>query len=264
MTIEISARLRFNTQLPTDILLQFEAAHLPEQPVLVANTAFPVTQHIARIIPETGIGERIWISAQGSVQIDYRATVQPQRFLAEIDSLSAMPPRLLPSETVQFLFDSRYCPGERFRQFVMREFGDLEGGALVIAMRDWINGHLAYEPGSSSATTTALDSFVERRGVCRDFAHLMVSLARAAGIPARYASVYAPGVTPQDFHAVAEVFLADPEGPGGGWHLVDATLMAEPADTVKIGVGRDAADVSFLTSFGDIMLEEQIVQVTKN
>lgn len=264
MTIEISAQLRFTTELPTDILLQFEAAHLPEQPVLEANTAFPVSQHIARITTETGIGERIWLCAEGSVQIDYRATVQPQRFLAQIDTLAALQPRHLPAETVPYLFDSRYCPGERFRQFVMREFGDVQGGALVIAMRDWINGHLAYEPGSSNPATTALDSFVERRGVCRDFAHLMVSLARAAGIPARYASVYAPGVTPQDFHAMAEVFLADPEGPGGGWHLVDATLMAEAADTVKIGVGRDAADVSFLTSFGGIMMEEQVISVGKS
>ena len=85
----------------------------------------------------------------------------------------------------------------------------------------------------------------------------MVSFARAAAIPARVASVYALGVTPQDFHLVAEVFLS------GAWHLVDATGMAQPAHMAKIGIGRDAADVSFLTSFGPAELVEQSVDVAE-
>ena len=79
----------------------------------------------------------------------------------------------------------------------------------------------------------------------------MICFARASTIPARFVSCYAPGVEPPDFHAVAEVFLEDQTTPGGGaWYIVDATGMADPAKTVKIGIGRDAADVSFLTSFG--------------
>jgi transglutaminase-like putative cysteine protease len=165
---------------------------------------------------------------------------------------------------VQYLFDSRYCPAERFQPFVEAEFGGLTGGTRVLAMRDWIASHLSYTPGTSNPTTTALDTFVERRGICRDYTHLLVTLARASAIPARYCSVYAPGVEPQDFHAVAEVFLADPTIPGGGaWHLVDATGMADPADTVKIGVGRDAADVSFMTVFGEVEFEDKMVAVSK-
>ena len=123
---------------------------------------------------------------------------------------------------------------------------------------------MSYVPGCSDSSTTALDSFVERRGICRDYAHVMVTLARASAIPARYCSVYAPGVEPPDFHAVAEVFLADATVPGGGaWHLVDATGMADPADTVKIGVGRDAADVSFMTVFGEATFEDKEVTVRK-
>jgi transglutaminase-like putative cysteine protease len=89
-------------------------------------------------------------------------------------------------------------------------------------------------------------------------------LARASAIPARYCSVYAPGVEPPDFHAVAEVFLADPTTPGGGaWHIVDATGMADPASAVKIGVGRDAADVSFMTAFGEVDFDDKMVAVSK-
>ena len=92
----------------------------------------------------------------------------------------------------------------------------------------------------------------------------MLRQARAAGIPARFVSCYAPRVTPQDFHAVAEVFLSDPTAEGGGaWHLIDATGMANPDEIVKIGVGRDAADVSFMTSFGMTEFLDKTVSVTQ-
>ena len=79
---------------------------------------------------------------------------------------------------------------------------------------------LAYVPGSSGPHTTALDSFIERRGICRDYAHILIALARASTIPARYVACYAPGVDPPDFHAVAEVFLNDPESyEGGALHI---------------------------------------------
>ena len=90
------------------------------------------------------------------------------------------------------------------------------GGAKIEAMADWIRREMDYVIGSSDASTTAVDAFLSRRGVCRDFAHLMASFARAAGIPARLVSAYAWGLKPPDFHAVVEVWL------DGGWHLVDA------------------------------------------
>ena len=127
---------------------------------------------------------------------------------------------------------------------------------MVTAMRDWIADRLSYVPGASNAQTTALDTYVQRQGVCRDFAHVMIAMTRAAAIPARFASVYAPGVTPQDFHAVAEVYLA------GTWHLVDPTGMATADTMARIGVGQDAAEVAFLSSYGRIDLRAQSVSVT--
>lgn len=135
-------------------------------------------------------------------------------------------------------------------------FGHLTGGAAVEAVRDWIATHLAYVPGASHGGTTALDTFHAREGVCRDYAHLLIALVRSLGIPARMVSAYSPDVTPQDFHALAQVWLA------GDWHLVDATGMADPATTAIIGVGRDAADIAFLTIFGGAMLNAQTVQVS--
>ena len=92
--------------------------------------------------------------------------------------------------------------------------------------------------------------------MCRDYAHVLISLARAAAIPARFVSAYAPNVKPQDFHAVAEAYL------DGAWHLVDLTGMARADDIVWIGVGLDAAEVSFLISFGPMTLFPQTVGVT--
>ena len=261
MPIDIACRFAFTLDGPGDVFLQFEAAAIPEQTILSANTILPPTQHCARVPAEDGIGERIWLRGQGPLAVDYSASVEIDRVIADLAALDSLPAHLLPGETVKYLLDSCYCPARRFQSFVEAEFGKVAGGRRIAAICDWIARKFRYEPGASDANTTALDSFVELRGICRDFAHVMVTLGRASGIPARYASVFAPGVEPQDFHAVAEVFLADPGGEGGSWHIVDATGMADPAATVKIGVGRDAADVSFLASFGPSFLTDKEIAV---
>ena len=251
MPINIDVQFAFEAEQPTDVLLQFEAAMIPEQRVKDNHTSLSESIHFARVPAQDDIGDRLWIRAEGRFEVGYRATVEVDRLLTEVRPLKQMDMHDLPGETIQYLFDSRYCPSDRFQSFVDAEFADCDGGERIMAMHDWIAANFEYAPGSSNATTTALDSFVERRGICRDFAHVMVTLARASGIPARFVSCFAPGVTPPDFHAVAECFLEDTTTPGGGaWYLVDATGMGNAHDIVKIGVGRDAADVSFMTSFG--------------
>lgn len=251
MPIGIETRFAFHLPRVTDVLLQFEAAAIPEQTILSCNTQLSDSEHCARVPAQDDIGERIWVRAEGDFEVAYEAVVEPNRQLAELSSLKRLLPHDMPGEAVEYLFDSRYCPADRFQTFVEDEFAGTDGGARIAAIRDWIRDNFKYSPGASGPHTTGLDSFIERRGICRDYAHTMVMLARASTIPARYVACYAPGVDPPDFHAVAEVFLNDPETPGGGtWQLVDATGMADPGQTVKIGIGRDAADVSFLTSFG--------------
>ena len=251
MPISLETRFAFELPSTADVLLQFEAAAIPEQRILETDTRLSDSDHCARVPAQDSIGERIWIRARGRFEVEYRARVAIERQLADCAGLAGILPHDLPGEAVQYLFDSRYCPADRFQSFVEAEFGGTAGGARIAAIRDWIGRNLTYVRGSSNAGTDAADSFIARCGICRDYAHLLVTLARASTIPARFVACYAPGVDPPDFHAVAEVFLADPEcASGGTWQLVDATGMADPAETVKIGVGRDAADVSFLTSFG--------------
>lgn len=257
MRLRIDARLDYRFDAPVDVLLQLEAALIPEQTVEQAWIDLPPCDHFARVPAQDDIGERIWLRIQGDLVVRYTATVAIHRVLADWPALEKVPPHQLPGETVAYLLPSHYCPSDRFRSFVESEFGVIEHGGQILAMRDWIDRQLHYVPGSSDTTTTAADTFISRQGICRDYAHLLIAFARAAGVPARIASVYALGVEPPDFHAVAEIFM------GGSWHLLDPTGMAKEAAMAKIGVGRDAADVAFLTSFADARMHAQSVSVVE-
>ncbi|RYE02890.1 MAG: transglutaminase family protein [Sphingomonadales bacterium] len=255
MKLSIRTQLDYHFAEPTDVLLQVEAAAIPEQRLESAHIDVSPCDHFARVAAHDTIGERIWVRANGKLTVAYESVVSIHRILTPCLDLPRIEPRFLPGETIQYLMGSRYCPSDQFQSFVEAEFGGLDGGARVIAMRDWIEQSFSYVPGVSNAETTAVDTFVRRQGVCRDYAHVLITLVRASGIPARIASVYAPGVNPPDFHAVAEIFL------GGEWHLVDATGMAEEAAMAKIGIGRDAADVAFLTAYGAAEMLSQSVSV---
>ena len=127
------------------------------------------------------------------------------------------------------------------------------------AVSDWIHEHIEYRTGSTDSTTTACEVFLQRAGVCRDFAHLGVAFCRALNIPARLAVGYARfDIPPPDFHALFEAFL------GGRWELFDATGMTDPNDLVRIAVGRDAGDVAFATLFGPVrtrLIRPEVEQV---
>jgi len=257
MKLKISASLNYRLPEPVDLMLQIEAANGGGQQVL--DTALDLGQpgHMARIQAADGVCEPIWLRGEGMLRADYRALVAVDRPSVDLAALAEVPLHRLPAGAIPYLNESRYCPSNKFHAFVERRFGEREGGAKIEGMRDWIESRFTYVAGSSDAETGALDSFVERRGVCRDYAHVMIALARAAHIPARMASVYALGVNPQDFHAVAEVFL------DGDWHMVDATGMTRPDGCARICVGRDAADISFLTAYSAIEFVSQSVTVER-
>ena len=232
-----------------------EAAAIAEQAIEKAAISVHECMNFARVPAQDMIGDRIWVTVQGNVTVDYSAIVTVSRNVEDIRFLAKVPPYQLPGEAVPYLMGSRYCPSDQFQSFVFDEFGHLEGGARVVAMRDWIHQHFTYVPGISSSETTAIETFARRQGICRDYAHVLITLVRASGIPARIASVYALGIDPPDFHAVAEVFL------GQEWRLVDATGMAQAGAMAKIGIGRDAADVAFLTAYGQAIMNSQSVCV---
>ena len=126
-------------------------------------------------------------------------------------------------------------------------------------MCNWIHDNVDYVSGSSDALTSAYDIVCQRAGVCRDFAHLGIAFCRALGVPARYVSAYAWRLEPPDFHGVFEAFLRGPSG--FGWYMFDPTRMADPAGIVRIGIGRDAAEVAFCTQFGEMEFDKPEVRI---
>ncbi|NYD68371.1 transglutaminase-like domain-containing protein [Agromyces atrinae] len=146
-------------------------------------------------------------------------------------------------ELLRYLRPSRYCESDALAPTARAEFGGLKGADVLAAVSSWVGQKLAYVPGSSLPTDGAVRTLLSRQGVCRDYAHLVIALLRALDVPARLVAVYAPGLDPMDFHAVAEAYVE------GAWHVVDATLLAPRASLLRISTGRDAADTAFLSSF---------------
>lgn len=256
MRLSIQTHLSYTTAQPCDLLLQLEATSGDGQTCVESNIRFDEQSTHVELDGEAGFGTRRWIKAGPSFDCRYEATFDVTRDMPDWDSLAQTDWMQIPNDVIKYLMPSRYCHSDQFLDFVSSQFPNLEGGALVLAMNSWINENLTYDGSNSNVGTTATDTFNSLRGVCRDYAHVMITFARAAGIPARFVSVYGPNVEPQDFHAVAEVYL------DGNWHLIDPTGMANAEQIVRICVGRDAADASFMTSYGWTNLEEQSVSVT--
>lgn len=147
-----------------------------------------------------------------------------------------------PADPIRYLRPSRYAESDTLAAVAAAEFGGIAGHAdLLAAVSSWVGTRLRYVPGSSLPTDGATRTLLARQGVCRDYAHLCVALLRARNVPARLVSVYAPGLDPMDFHAVAEAWV------DGAWRVVDATTLAPRATLVRIATGRDAADTAFLS-----------------
>lgn len=260
MRLGIVAELEYDFARPTAVLLALEVAPGGDQRIVEDGLTVEGSGPLRPIPGECGVGRRTWADADGRFVARYAATVAVDRPMPDWDRLRTVPAPATPGDAVQFLWPSRYCQSDRLCPFVAQTFGNLAGGAKVAAMAEWIAGKLDYVPGSSDASTTAIDSFVRRQGVCRDYAHLMVSFARAADIPARMVAAYGHGVDPPDFHAVAEVWLADETGTAA-WRMIDATGMSDATRLARIAVGRDATDISFMTSFGTARMVSQKVRV---
>ncbi|THD37317.1 MAG: transglutaminase family protein [Sphingomonas sp.] len=255
MRLSIHAWLDYSLPEPADLLFALEVAQTPDQRLVEDLLEVGGTGPLTPIAADDGVGRRTWARGAGRVTARYTATVEIERPATTLRGLNADDMKTLPANVVPYLFPSRYCESDRLDTMVRREFANGTSGDRVAAMVDWIRNHLTYEPGEIG--TTAVDTLVARRGVCRDYAHLLIALARAADIPARMVGAYAWALEPEDFHAVVEVWL------DGAWRLVDPTGLAPEEGIARIGVGRDATDISFLTIFGRADLVDQNVTVRR-
>jgi transglutaminase-like putative cysteine protease len=162
----------------------------------------------------------------------------------------------LPPDTLQYLLASRYCETDLLMNEAWRLFGHLSPGwSRVQAICDYVNREITFGYAFARPTKTALDTFRERNGVCRDLAHLAIAFCRCLNIPARYCTTYLgdigvpPVDAPMDFAGCMEVFL------GGAWHVFDPRNNARRIGRIIIARGRDAGDVAISTAFGAAWLQ---------
>lgn len=255
LRINVGCSLTYEVRQQTVFLFKITSAVTPHQRILSEELSFHPQLHHQRFVA----------GAEDNSVV--RVIVEPCEFTVRYQANMAMTPEVLsatdvretmigqmPPDVLTYLNPSRYCESDLLARFALEEFGGLLFGySRVQAICNWVYEYLDYTPGSTNSTTTARDVLVQRTGVCRDYAHLAIALCRALGIPARYVAGYAMNLNPPDFHGFMEAFL------DGEWYLFDPTRLSLVSGLVRIGIGRDAADVSFATLNSDAVLSHKDV-----
>ncbi len=231
------------------MLLNFRVSGRSSQNVLAES--LKVTPELEPEIfisqPEKNRFDRFQLTDLSQLTLDYKVEVENFPNYLDPDSLRKLEPYQLDQGLMPYLFPSRYCQSDRLGRFAWQNFGHITPAYdQVHAITEWIHENVEYSMGTTSSITSAYDTVTECVGVCRDFAHLGIALCRALNIPARYCTGYAYKLEPMDFHACFEAYI------GGHWILFDATRLCPLNSFVRIGFGRDAADVSVCTAFGTV------------
>ena len=259
-TVFVGCNLYYQVEKTTSFLLHISTAQSQFQTVTTEQMicSSPNPLEYCQVGP---LGNRLQrlVADPGELRISYEGTLELNAEIIDSDDVTEARYKNIPADVLPYLNPSRYCESDKLYRFAAEEFGNLTPGySRVSAICDWVNSKLAYTPGSTGPTTTACDVLLQRTGVCRDYAHVGISLCRALGIPARYVSGYAVDLEPPDFHGFFEAFLDD------RWFLFDATKLAPVGGFVRIGTGRDAADVAFATLIGEANMTGKNVWATNS
>jgi len=233
MQRDVSSRIVLDVTEPADLIFAVAAAdqYAPTQESFTASLdGESIDWHVVSDAHGTRL-HRV-ASGTGRLTVDY---------VAHIDG-SGTTPVATEQDLLVYTRPSRYAESDALAPTAAGEFAGIADPAeLLASVSSWVGTRLRYVAGSSLPTDGATRTLLARQGVCRDYAHLCVALLRALGVPARMAAVYAPGLSPMDFHAVAEAWIGD------AWRAVDATTLAPRSSLVRIATGRDAGDTAFLT-----------------
>jgi transglutaminase-like putative cysteine protease len=260
--LSYAVELTYRVQAPgADFIFNLQAAHTHHQRVLheklVISQAVQPRSHTDPVTQ----GRYLCLKAQpGPLVVAYEATVDIAHHVMEAKDVPEVAVADLPGNVLPYLYPSRYCESDRLLGYATQQFGSLwQGYGRVMAIRDWVNRHVAFRSNTSNSSTTACDTLASAQGVCRDFAHLMIAFCRAVNIPARFATGFDYGADPilgpPDFHAYVEAYL------GNRWYLFDPSGTAIPMGFVRIGTGRDAADAAFATIFGGVQSDAPRVSI---
>jgi transglutaminase-like putative cysteine protease len=248
MLFHVSCDLDYTAQFPTTIILNVHAQRNASQTILDEQFVVTPPVRVSEFTPDGSANRfiRLKTGRHKKLTITYSAAVECDFQTYSARALASTPVAELSGSTIPYLFPSRYCQSDRLSRLAWDLFGAIEHPhEKVLAIADWIHANVEYVRGSTNSMTSAYDTVTQRTGVCRDFAHLGIALCRALNMPARYFSGYAYQLEPSDFHACFECFI------GGSWVVFDATRLSHLNGLVRIGAGRDAADASVASIFGN-------------
>jgi transglutaminase-like putative cysteine protease len=252
--------LEYEVKAPTHFCFNIQAAHWPTQKLLKERLAVSSKVRL-HSFTDTRSGNRFFRfdAPPGPLLVNYKADVEVHA--AHVgEQLAETPVGKVPDAVFRYLMATRYCESDLLAADAQRLFGQEPPGiSRVRKIVQWIHDSIEYRVGSTHSMTTAQEAFAQRAGVCRDFAHLGITMCRALNIPARLVVGYvwfdAP---PQDFHAIFEAWL------GGTWVMFDPTGMAPVDRLVRIGTGLDAKDVAFSTYFGEVEMTRMEIHVQEH
>lgn len=250
--LRVGCEFTFDVAQPSPALIQVAPRLGESTEVLDETWELSPPAELTSFADVYGNKNRRAVLGKGMSRLRYDAAVEVPDRPDEWDLRAEQAPvESLPGDVMHFLLASRYCLSDVLMQPAWDLFGNTAPGwERAQAICDWVHGHLVFRHGSSDTQTTSKDAFDRGEGVCRDFAHLFISFCRAMNIPARYVFGYLPDlyvdppVELMDFAAWAEVYL------GGRWWTLDPRNNRARAGRVLIGRGRDAADVSMITTWG--------------
>ena len=262
LTFSIELRYEIAEQ-PADFVFNVHAAATPRQSIVSEGLVITPASSGHELHTDPALDNRYLRlrAGPGPLTVRYDATVDIDHHSESPALIDEVPIAAIPAQVLPYIYPSRYCQSDRLRRFAGREFGHLRPGYWrVQAIREWVRSRTAFTPGITNSSTSAADTVLEQVGVCRDFAHLMITFCRALNIPARFVTGIDYGAAAElglpDFHAYVEVYLGD------RWYLFDPTGITAPMGLVRIGTGRDAADVSFATMFGAVRSNAPLITVS--
>lgn len=261
ISIQLQIDLRYEIDgAGADFIFNIHAAQTPSQRVSAENLALsqsiPLQMYTS---PVTGNRYMQLHAAPGTLNLSYNATIDLTHHFADPSKIAEVAVQNLPPEVIGYIYPSRYCQSDRLIKLANNEFGRFtQGYSRVQGIQEWVKRHVTFTLNSTNTNTSAVDTLIQRVGVCRDFAHLMIALCRALNIPARFATGtdYGadPTLGPSDFQAYVEVYLGD------RWYIFDPSGTGIPMGFVRFGTGRDAAEVSFATVFGGVQTHAAVIR----
>jgi transglutaminase-like putative cysteine protease len=258
MHIHVGYELVYQCPQPTPMILHLNV-HYSRAPDLLRPDLLHADPAVPIAIYRDGFGNlctRI-VAPSGRIRLTANALVNDRGIPEPVFPDAVQHPvESLPEETLVYLLGSRYCETDLFTDIAWNLFGHTPlGWRRVQAICDYVHQSITFGYQYARVSKTAWETFRERHGVCRDYAHLAITFCRCLNIPARYCTAYLGDIgvpksdAPMDFAGSMEVFL------GGAWHAFDPRNNQRRIGRVLIARGRDAADVAITTTFGPHVLE---------